>query len=85
MSEKNLEKIEERLDVIIRLLASKSVEGKSQTESISELEAMGLERNLISEITGASLKVISVRLSEAKKKGKSKSKGKKPKKGGQSK
>lgn len=77
MTDEILLKIDEKLEVIIKLLATKSIDGKSQTDSILALGAFRLDRNLISEIVGTTPHIVSVRLSEAKKK--SKSKGKKNK------
>ena len=74
MPAKMLESVDNKLSVIIRLLASKSVEGKKKTDSILALGAMGLDRNTIAEIVDTSPKIVSTRLSEAKKKTKSKRK-----------
>jgi hypothetical protein len=62
-----------KLDILVKLLARKSIEGKTQTDSILELGDLGLDRRLISEIVGASVETVRVRLSEAKRKRKSES------------
>jgi len=68
MSDEILMSIEKKLDAIVKMMASKYIEGKSKTESIENLGNLGFDRNLISEITGVKPNVVSVRLSEAKKK-----------------
>jgi len=68
MSDEILMSIEKKLDAIVKMMASKYIEGKSKTESIENLGHLGFDRNLISEITGVKPNVVSVRLSEAKKK-----------------
>lgn len=67
MSENNLKSIESKLDIIIKILASNISEGKSQTESILNLSKLGLDRNAIADIVGATPSTVSVRMSEAKK------------------
>ncbi len=74
MTEEILHRIDKKLGVIIKLISSKFIEGKSQTESILTLGALGLDRHLISEIVGTPANIVSVRLSEAKKKTKSRGK-----------
>ena len=68
MSDEILMSIEKKLDAIVKMMASKYIQGKSKTESIENLGDLGFDRNLISEITGVKPNVVSVRLSEAKKK-----------------
>ena len=70
MQEKILGEIDRKLDIIVRLLAARSAEGSSGTDSIIKLGALGLDRKLIAEIVGTTPGVVSTRLSEAKKKGK---------------
>lgn len=72
MAEEILERIDTKLDTIIRLLASRSIEGKGKTEAILTLGALGLDMNLIAEIVGTTPGTVGVRLSEARKKSKSK-------------
>lgn len=71
MTEEILERIDTKLDIIIRLLAGKYIEGKGKTESILALSALGLDTNLIAEIVGTTPGTVSTRLSEVKKKGES--------------
>ena len=71
MAEEILERIDTKLDTIIRLLASRSIEGKGKTEAILTLGALGLDMNLIAEIVGTTPGTVGVRLSEARKKSKS--------------
>jgi hypothetical protein len=69
-TDKDIDSVISKLEIIINLLASNLVEGKSQTEAILTLGKLGLDRNQISSVTGATASTVSVRLSEAKKKGK---------------
>ena len=66
MSEEILVNIEKKLDSILRLLAFNFIQEKNKTESIISLGALGMDRNVISEIVGVPPKNVSVRLSEAK-------------------
>ncbi len=68
MEEKSLKKIEEKLDIIIKLLCSKCVEGKSKTDSILILEAMGIDRELIYQLTKSTPASIRSTISTAKNK-----------------
>lgn len=71
MEEEILAKIDRKLDAVVRLLASKSIEGKSsKTEAIIALGALGLDPKLIAEIVDTTLPTVSARLSEAKRKSK---------------
>ncbi len=79
MAEELLKGIEGKLDIIIKLLCSKCVEGKSSTDSILTLEKIGVERKFIAEITGSTLNSIRATISMAKKKTKEKPGKKKPK------
>lgn len=84
--EKYLKKIEAKLDVIVKLLCTKCVEGKSTTEAILALEGVGVSREFISELTGSSQPSIRTIVSNAKKrneKAKAKRKGKEEKNNGQ--
>jgi hypothetical protein len=69
-TDKVIDSVINKLDIIINLLACNLVEGKSQTEAILALGRLGLDRTQISRITGATTSTVSVRLSEAKNKGK---------------
>jgi len=77
-----LREIDRKLDVIVRLLASRLIEGKNQTESILLLGGFGLDRNLIADIARTKPATVSTRLSEAKKK--TRSSRKKPQDEGES-
>jgi hypothetical protein len=70
--EKVLKEISTKLDVIVKLLCSKRIEGKSSTDSILALENAGVERKLIAELTGSTLNSIRVTISNARKKDKKK-------------
>jgi DNA-directed RNA polymerase specialized sigma24 family protein len=72
MEEKILAGIDKKLDAILRLLASKSIEEKNKTEAIMALGALGLDANLISEIVDTTPGTVYARLAEAKRKGKKK-------------
>jgi len=71
MEEKILASIDKKLDAIVRLLASKSIEGKSnKTEAIISLGALGVDPNIIAEIVDTTTPTVSARLSEARRKSK---------------
>ena len=70
MEEEKVGRIENQLEIIIKLLASKLLLGKSKTEAIKTLGGVGLDRVTISKIVGVKPDVVSTRLSEAKKKAK---------------
>lgn len=53
MEEDLLKNIEEKLAIIIKLLCSKCVEGKTKADSILILDTLGIDRKLICEITGS--------------------------------
>ena len=76
MSERILESVDKKLDVIIKLIANLTIQEKSQTESSVTLGALGLDRNTIAEIVRTTPQTVSSRLSEAKKKIKPKGKNK---------
>lgn len=65
MSE-DMKLILERLDQLIRLLASNTIKGMNKTKAISALGAVGLDRNLVAKIVGTTPLTVSVTLSEAK-------------------
>ncbi len=66
MTDQNYKKIEEKLDIIIKLLSMPLIVGKTQTDSIIFLSQMGFDRNVIANIVGASPAVVSSRISEPK-------------------
>lgn len=66
MTDKLLVEINKKLEIIIKLFAKKMIEKKSDKISIIELKDFGLDNSLIAEIVGTTPKVVSVRLSEAK-------------------
>jgi len=68
MTKEILERIDTKLDIMIRLLASRAVEGRSKTEAILVLGVSGLETDLIAEIVGTTPGTVRARLSEAKRK-----------------
>lgn len=66
MTDQNYKKIEEKLDIIIKLLSMPLIVGKTQTDFIIFLSQMGFDRNVIANIVGASPAVVSSRISEPK-------------------
>lgn len=73
MEEKILASIDKKLDAVLRLLASRSIEDtKNKTEAIMRLGALGLDANLISEIINTTPGTVYARLAEAKRKSKKK-------------
>lgn len=66
MSNQILSEISNKLDVVVRWIASKSIEGKSETDGVLTLGALGIDRNLISEIVGTTRKTVDARLAEVK-------------------
>lgn len=68
MEGESLKKIEDKLNIIIKLLCSKCVEGKSKTDSILLLETIGVDRELICDLTGSTPASIRSTISAAKKK-----------------
>jgi hypothetical protein len=77
MEEEKLAEIEKQIGIIVKLLSIRLLEGKSKTEAIEMLGAAGLDRVTISKVVGVKPNVVSVRLSEAKKKPKPKGSTKK--------
>jgi hypothetical protein len=76
MSDEALDKIGEKLDQVIALVALNLVKGMKPTEAILTLGSAGVDRNVIAEITGSTPSTVSVRLSEAKAKANKKPSGK---------
>ena len=71
MEEEILAAIDKKLDAVVRLLASRSIEDtKNKTEAITRLGALGLDPKLISEIVDTTPATVFARLSEAKRKSK---------------
>ena len=68
--EEVLVRIDKKLDAVVRLMASRSIEGKNKTEAITTLGALGLDANLISEIVDTTIGTVYARLAEAKRKSK---------------
>ncbi len=68
MEEQVLISIDKKLNAVVRLLASKSIEKKTKTEAIMTLAALGLDANLISKIVDTTPGTVYARLAEAKKK-----------------
>ena len=66
MDDEALKRIEARLDAIVRLLAAPLVQGKTQTQSVQLLDALGLDRAQIADICNTRAEVVRARLSEAK-------------------
>ena len=75
MEEETLARIDRKLDAVVRLLASRTIEDtKNKTEAITKLGALGLDPNLIAEIVDTTLATVSARLSEVRRKGKAQTK-----------
>lgn len=77
MSEEIFDRIESKLDAIVRLVAARHIEGKSKTDATKALGRLGLDRNVIAQIVDTTPGTVSVTLSQAKseKKKKEKSSG----------
>lgn len=56
----------ELLAQLVRLQGRLLVAGKNQTEAITELSGVGLDRNEIARVVGTSPAVVSVRLAESR-------------------
>jgi hypothetical protein len=54
METDSLERIAKKLDIIIRLLCSRLIEGKNKTDSILTLESVGVDRDRICELADCS-------------------------------
>lgn len=68
MSEDILKSIDKKLDVIIKLLVSKSFQEKTQKDTILVLNAMGLGNNFIAETLCIKSNIVRAVVSKAKKK-----------------
>lgn len=82
MEEETLKSIDGKLDVIIKLLAGSAVQGKSKTEAIITLGALGIDAEVIADLVGTTTKTVNTRLWEHRKK--SEGETKKVKKGSKS-
>lgn len=72
MSEDTLKSIDKKLDIIIKLLVSKSFQEKTQQDTIFSLSVMGLENNMIADVLCIKSDVVRASLSRARKKRKKK-------------
>lgn len=68
MEQETLKSIDNKLGVIIRLLAGNFVLGKSKTDAIITLASFGIDTNAIAEIVGTTPATVNARLWEQKKK-----------------
>lgn len=66
MERDTAERIEARLDKILRLLASSRVEGKTLTEGVEILSALGLDAKDIAAVFGSTPSSVRGRLAEAR-------------------
>lgn len=66
MNEQEAERIDAKLETILRVLAWSAVDGKSLVDSVEILSRLGLDRNQIAAICDTTPMTVSVRLSEAK-------------------
>ncbi len=71
MNPDEVARLERRIDVLIRLLGARCVDGKTTTEAIQLLGRLGLDRLEIATICDTTPNTVSVRLSEAKRKSQS--------------
>jgi len=63
-----LDTISKKLDVIIKLLAIRGIEGKNFDEKIITLTSLGFDNSTIADITGAKSSTIKTRKSQLKSK-----------------
>jgi len=71
MNAHEVARLERKIDVLIRLLGARCVEGKTTTDAIQMLGRLGLDRPEIATICDTTPNTVSVRLSEAKRKSQS--------------
>jgi DNA-directed RNA polymerase specialized sigma24 family protein len=69
MNDKQFEEIRDRLDKLIRIVALTSTKGLTSTDSIFLLHQAGFAPTDIADILGTTPNVVSVRLSEMRKRG----------------
>lgn len=69
MTDENFDRIEAKLDIIIRLLAKQIVGEKTNTEAAPYLHKLGLSPSEIASILDSTPGAVSKYVSEAKKKG----------------
>lgn len=74
MEDEILLRIDEKLDAMVRLMASGCIEGKNKTDAIKTLGALGLDPDLIAEVVGTTSGTVRARLSEVRKKNRLESK-----------
>ena len=67
MTEKDVHVLEEKLDIIIKLLGLRIVEGRTQTEAIKLLASTGLQPKGIADVLGIPRTTVNARLSEMRK------------------
>jgi len=80
MEQEILSNIDNKLDVIIKLLALNFIEGKSKTEAILILGNFGMDGNMIADMVGTTPATVAARLWEQKKKSATKTKPRQTKK-----
>ncbi len=66
-SDELLERIDRRLQILIALESSRTLDGLTQTQKIERLARLGLDARLISDATGIPLTTVSPVLSKMKK------------------
>jgi hypothetical protein len=71
MNADDIATLERKIDLLIRLLGARCVEGKTTTDAIRMLGRLGLDRPEIATICDTTPNTVSVRLSEARKKSQS--------------
>jgi hypothetical protein len=72
LDDEHLERLENKLDTLIRLLGMSTGVGLSTAERAPMLQRAGMDRASIAAVCDASVEAISVRLAEAKRKKSSK-------------
>ena len=68
MQEEILNRIDSKLNTIVKLLSGNLIQGKNKTEAIITLGMSGIDANTIAEIVGTTTNAVNARLSEQRKK-----------------
>lgn len=68
MHEENIQKLEKKMDTLIKLYAYQMVQDMTITEGAPILKRIGLTNAQIAEVFGTTLSTVSVQISKAKKK-----------------
>jgi len=68
MSETELKAISNKVDILVRLIASSLIEGKKQIDQLYILSRAGFQPKVIAEMLGTSSNTVRVQLSKLRKK-----------------